>query len=309
MAPTIQPSADPAVLRLIARLAALTHALEARGIYNGAKYLRAAWSSELQALSTGEAGRPEAELARAIREVAGRLEGDRYPTDFDALLEVVAEAVASEGTIPREEAPAIFSCRSCGLLVLAEPPLACPRCDAHALTFREHLPIWFLEPMESGAALAALEAGPGAVALLLGERGDVDLGNRWRDGEWSARDVMAHFVGAEELFGERLSRLLEEDEPDLAARAVWNETPTSDEYTPAQPNRGARELLAAYRVLREQSLVRLRIASPDEWQRAGSHSEWGRVTVLTQAAYFARHEAAHLAQLAAAVQGRIPGHR
>ena len=47
--------------------------------------------------------------------------------------------------------------------------------------------------------------------------------------------------------------------------------------------------------------------APDAWQRPGRHPEWGPVTVLSQASYFARHQAAHQAQLAAAVEGRVPG--
>jgi F-type H+-transporting ATPase subunit gamma len=71
----------------------------------------------------------------------------------------------------------------------------------------------------------------------------------------------------------------------------------------------ASELAARHAELRERTLARLRALDEAGWGRSGRHPEWGRVTVLSQAAYFARHEASHLAQLVAAAEGRLPGSR
>ena len=66
-------------------------------------------------------------------------------------------------------------------------------------------------------------------------------------------------------------------------------------------------MAARVSALRHATVTRLAGLADPDWGRGGNHPEWGRVTVLGQAAYFARHEASHLAQLVAAAQGRLPG--
>ncbi len=103
-----------------------------------------------------------------------------------------------------------------------------------------------------------------------------------------------------------MGRLLAEDEPDLAGRAVWAETPASDEGS-VRSGEPAGVLFERYRELRGATVKQLRDREESGWRRAGHHAEWGRVTVLSQAAYFARHQASHMAQIAAAAEGRVPG--
>jgi uncharacterized damage-inducible protein DinB len=293
-------AAEDRLLR-IARLEALRRGLEARGIYNGAKYLRAAVVRDLLRASDPHLPDSDEALAAELEALAPTLAGDGYGEAFATLLFVAARAAREGSTIGIENAPPAFVCRSCGHLALGEQPAACPDCGAHALTFAEQLPIWFLEPAEVPDTLAALEAGPGAVEMLVADRDDDELTRRPAPGSWSAHDVLEHLLAAERLLAERLPRLLEEHEPDLVARAVWAETPTSDEERSAESGLPSSQLVADYRDLREESLARLRDLPAAGWQRAGWHAEWGRVTVLSQAAYFARHEATHLGQLAAAI--------
>lgn len=105
-----------------------------------------------------------------------------------------------------------------------------------------------------------------------------------------------------------LSRVGDVAWPDVAGapRAMWAEVAGSDEGS-APTGEPATVLLARYLELRRATLKRLRGLEGEQWQRAGRHPEWGRVTVLSQAAYFARHETSHLAQLLAATEGRVPG--
>ena len=70
----------------------------------------------------------------------------------------------------------------------------------------------------------------------------------------------------------------------------------------------ASKLAEQIRFVRSATLTRLAGIPDAAWCRAGMHPEWGRVTVLSQAAYFARHEASHMAQLVAATHGRVPRH-
>jgi hypothetical protein len=168
--------------------------------------------------------------------------------------------------------------------------------------------VWYLDPADRGAILAALAAGPHHVGLALRGRSDDALALQPVPGEWSARQALEHLLYAEELLATRIGRLLEEDGPDLAAKAVWAETPASDEGS-SDTGEPASTLASRIGVLRHATVGRLAGLVEADWGRAGQHPEWGRVTVLSQAAYFARHEASHLAQLVAAAQGRLPGRR
>ena len=91
-------------------------------------------------------------------------------------------------------------------------------------------------------------------------------------------------------------------------RAVWSQTPASDEGA-VPTGEPASMLFDRYRELRHGTVGRLRDLDDRQWGRGGHHAEWGHVTVLSQAAYFARHVASHLAQIVAAAEGRVPGRR
>jgi uncharacterized damage-inducible protein DinB len=293
-------------LARIGRLAAVARGLEREGAYNGAKLVRAALEADLirQAEATAPSG------ARATAEAVDALlatDGSALPPGIASLLGGVAELVREGGTIPLATAPRCHLCRVCGEVFLGEEvPVACPACDAPAISYREVLPVWYLEHAERGTILAALAAGPRHLADALAGRDDETLARRPAPGEWSARETLEHLLFAEELFAERIERLLGEDGPDLTARAVWSETPaTSDEgsFATGDP---ASELAEQIQFVRSNTLSRLAALPDADWCRAGKHPEWGRVTVLSQAGYFARHEASHMAQLAAAAHGRLP---
>lgn len=292
----------------IGRLAALARGLEREGGYNGAKLVRAALDRELIRHAEREAPSGVAVLD-ALEALADELASE-FPASFvSALREAAAEARRTGGTITLARAPRAHTCRVCGELFLGESlPAACPTCEAPALSFHEQLPVWYLEHAEPGTILAELATGPRRVAAALGGRSDEALERAPAPGQWSARQTLEHLLFAEELLAERIPRLLADDEPDLVARAVRTETVSSDEGS-APTGEPASAVAARLRALREATVEHLRGLDDAAWARAGHHPEWGRVTVLSQAAYFVRHEAAHLAQLASAADGRMPGER
>ncbi len=295
-------------LERIGRLAAVARGLEREGAYNGAKLVRAALESELIRYAEAEAPSGGERAADAVSAIAAEL-GDTLPAALVPLIAGLAAPVRAGLTIPLADAPRCHLCRTCGAILLGDDvPVACPTCEALALSFREELPVWYLEPADRGAILAALAAGSRHVGDAIAGRSDEALARPPARGEWSARQTLEHLLFSEELFATRVERLLTEDEPDLAAAAVWSETPASDEgrATTGDP---ASTLAARVRALRSATVTRLDDLPEAAWGRGGSHPEWGRVTVLSQAAYFARHEASHLPQLVAAASGRLPGRR
>ncbi len=294
-------------LERIGRLAAVARGLEREGAYNGAKLVRAALEREMIRYAEAEAPTGVPGIAAAARALAAGV-GDEPPGWAERLV-AVAGIVDAGGTITLDDVPATRVCRVCGELFIGDDvPPACPSCEAPGLSFREILPVWYLEHAEPGTILAALAAGPGHVAAALGGHDDATLDRPPAPGEWSARETLRHLVFTETLLTERIVRLLTEDEPDLVAWVVTSGTPPSDEGSEAT-DEPASALTARYRAMRHETVERLRALDDAVWARAGRHPEWGRVTVLGQAAYFARHEASHMAQLVAAAQGRVPGRR
>src|SRR3954454_14038037 len=293
----------------IARLAAIARGLEREGGYNGAKLLRAALDRELVRWAEREApvGMPAA--IQATEAIARELAADGYPSPFVERVSAVPRVLRAIGTITLADAPPARPCRVCGELFVGDDvPVQCPTCEAPALSFREQLPVWYLEHAEPGTILAELATGPRCVGRAIAGRDDDALEASPAPGEWSAREVLEHLVFAEDLLAVRVPRLLDEDDPDLVSWVPGEGAPPTDEGTAATGEGGA-QLFERYRRLREASVERLRGLDESAWGRAGRHPEWGRVTVLSQAAYFARHEASHLAQLVAAAEGRLPGVR
>lgn len=294
---------DDARLARIGRLAAVARGLEREGIYNGAKLLRAAMTAELTRLAEAEAASGADPVAAAVEALAAEAAGLGYPEALVERLPAIAAAARAQAPLPLEAAPPARTCRACGELFVTEhPPATCPRCEAPAFSFREEPPVWFLEPAEPGPILASLAAGGARIVGLLGGRDDAALDRPPAPGEWSARQTLAHLVTAERLFATRVQRILDEDEPSLVAVAAWSDEATAGTDAPAS------ELAQDIHDLRGRTLERLHELDAAGWGRGGHHPEWGRVTLLAQAGYFARHETSHHAQLAAAAQGRLPGH-
>ncbi|HEY7523217.1 MAG TPA: DinB family protein [Candidatus Limnocylindrales bacterium] len=291
---------------LVGDLAVLARALESRGAYNGGKLLRAVLDAELTRHALAEAPADPA-LADALDVLPRRLRVAGHEAAA-ALVPGIAAALSRDDVVTLDLVPPAAVCRVCGELFLGEAPRTCPTCDAPPLAFRDHLPTWFLDPMPPDQVLRELSTGAASVAAAIEGRDDTDLAMPPRPGEWSARDTLEHLVSTEELLAGRLDRLLSEDGPDFRPVTVAAASPPSDETT-RSTGAPASRLVDRFATIREANVGRLAGLAPGEWERTGRHPEWGTVTVRSQAAYFARHQASHAAQLAAAAAGRVPGER
>ncbi len=136
-----------------------------------------------------------------------------------------------------------------------------------------------------------LATTPSTIASIL-EEGTADVPGP--DGGWTAHQTLEHLHNAQSIFRGRIDQLLEGGEPELASVMVWRMG--ADQLSTG-------ELFDQYRALRSEILDVLGQAEPDAWWNAGSHEEFGRVTLAEQASYFANHEPTHLAQLADAARG------
>lgn len=146
---------------------------------------------------------------------------------------------------------------------------------------------------EHAELIETYQATPVILRALV--RGIDDEQARYRPsaGEWSIVEVVAHLADADERAHERVRRMLEEEQPVLAA------------YDPAalaeERNYRAMSLaqaLARFEQLRAAHVATLAQLGTADWQRSGHHEEAGTITVESLTRHMAAHDAVHLAQIA-----------
>lgn len=271
------------------RLVRLGRQLEMSGNYNAAKlFWAAAFAQEIRESNKGLRDSRDQMLqdmdamVEAIRE---RGAGD----DLLTALKVAADAVKNERPIPYEKISGVHVCRACGQLVVGDQPERCPSCGGFELTFRSFPPVHYLDPMPPDVTFDALATIPTIIETFLDGLTDEEMEMTPAEGEWSIREVIGHLVGAQELISARVNKILDEDNPSLKSLTV------SQLAAPA-PVLTASDLFRQYKASREAMMERLRDIGPADWWRTGMHEEFGKVTLLQQAGYFAKHDHAHLTQ-------------
>jgi hypothetical protein len=278
-----------AVGRRILRLLAVERGLQDEGQGNAARLFRAAALGEAL-----RATRFHPRLGRGLEQAVTDIIVELRAVGSQELAALMAQALAtvSFGGWPTlAQIPPTFVCRDCGEVMLGNPPPACPVCRARALTFYEIGPFYW-ELLAVDHVLPELAAAVAEVEEICAGVTEAQA----RCGTWPMREIVAHLLGAERLAVGRAVRILEEDDPELAS-VNWTET-VADE--PA----GVADLVAQLREQRERTLLRFGALTPEQWQRAGHHPEWGRLTVHRLLSQLARHERGHLAELEARREGR-----
>ena len=141
---------------------------------------------------------------------------------------------------------------------------------------------------------ADLAATPDLLARQLVELPAAERTAAGPAGAFSPVEHCWHLADLErEAFGERLRRLLSEDEPflpDFDGARVARER----DYR----SRSLEEALAAFRSAREANLARFASLKADDWPRAGTQEGIGRVAVCDLPVMIAEHDAAHAAEIA-----------
>lgn len=268
-------------------LVALATELEKEGQYNAAKLLRAAATAAVTRESTRlEVPRAPAGQADLLEQWANRL--DDHASSLAAPMRSAADAIRS-GTVPvYDETPDPHVCRICGL-VRTEPFTGpCEDCGRWPTTAERVRAIYWLRASTPPEAINRLSETPETIESIL-EAGDPSAPGP--DGGWSAHQTLEHLHNAQGVFRGRIDQLVAGGEPELESIMVW---------TMDGESTSTNDLFAAYLSLRTDIIELLSSVSPEAWWNAGSHEEFGRVTLAEQASYFANHEPTHLTQLAQA---------
>jgi predicted Zn-ribbon and HTH transcriptional regulator len=273
---------------LLVRLERAAASLEAGGLYGGGKLLRGAAFALATRDSWAAGPLTGADLLAELDSLADTLRAAGMPEPLLGALGHARSAAADNRELQLTDAPPLFVCRTCGTLVMEAAPARCPTCGERAITFREFIPTYYLEPLATSVLLDTLGSAEHDLRALVAGLTDAQMDHQPLPGEWGVRDVISHLLFAERLLSERVRLLLTEEDPDLAGAAVW---------TYATDARAASDLLDDFAESRGRTLAALRGLSLEGWERSGRHSEFGRVTVRQQASYFAKHERHHFPQI------------
>jgi hypothetical protein len=279
-------------LETITHLLALAAALEDEGQLNNAKLLRAATDS-LLTRAARQFDLPKdkatllAETDRAIESLSVLSVGSELMGGLNR-----ARTAFAEGRLTRYvEIPDPYVCRTCGYLTLLATAV-CPVCGAHPDTFNHIRPIYWLEALEPYAALEHLRSTPEKLVLLLAGVTDSQANRAPDEGGWSLRQAIAHLRDAQEVLAFRVNLILDQENPLLESKAVF-EWATNETERPAAVG----EILETYRASRRQTIARLENLPFTDWWRRGRHEEFGELRLYQQVSYFTCHELIHLPQL------------
>ena len=100
-----------------------------------------------------------------------------------------------------------------------------------------------------------------------------ELDRRPPDGGWTPREIAHHLPDIEATAYVRLRRLIAEDNPTIIGYDEAEFAHRLHYNRPIEPS------LAVLKSVREASLQLLESLTPDEWQRAGTHTESGKDSV------------------------------
>ncbi len=144
---------------------------------------------------------------------------------------------------------------------------------------------------DRAALLERYRTGSDAVDAAVSGITDEELDRVPRGRGWTARQVAHHIADSEAMAYTRIRRLIADDDPQIAGydEPSWAERLHYD--------RPIGEALAVMRAVRAASLALLETLTPDEWERAGTHSESGPYSVDRWLEIYASHPHEHADQI------------
>ena len=149
-----------------------------------------------------------------------------------------------------------------------------------------------LELLGDRDPLAVQRELPDALERAVAHLSDAQLREPEKPGKWSVIEVVQHLADSEIVYGYRIRLILAGDTPAIegydqdawAQRLRYRDTSLAD-------------ALAQVRILRTRSLDLLHTLTPEEWERAGMHSERGRESVRHITKLLAAHDLVHRRQI------------
>ena len=130
--------------------------------------------------------------------------------------------------------------------------------------------------MEIERAIEEYLAGPKLLRDAIAGMSSEQLDARPVPGKWSTREVVCHIADFELIYGDRMKRVIAEDEPTL-----FGCDPDVFATRLAYSSRDIEEELTIIDVTRSQMARILQTLKPQDFERTGRHSEDGPLTLET----------------------------
>ena len=137
-----------------------------------------------------------------------------------------------------------------------------------------------------------LRALPGQIEALVRDLDEEALRRRPAPDQWSIKEVCAHLRDSLEIDGERIRRMVEEDEPSIPG---YDQEALAREHN--YQNASMPLVLTALRAFSGGNAYALEGLSEEQWRRGGRHEERGPINVAGYAEQQAEHVRAHLEQI------------
>lgn len=140
--------------------------------------------------------------------------------------------------------------------------------------------------------IAEMDALPRNLARALDALPASSLDTPYREGGWTARQVVHHMADSHLNAYIRIKLALTEDTPTIKTyeEAIWAELPDGRTLDPAVS-------LAILDGVHRRLTALLDSLTPDQFERPARHPEWGAITVdwlLQMYAWHSRHHVAHI---------------
>ncbi|HKF22459.1 MAG TPA: DinB family protein [Candidatus Angelobacter sp.] len=119
------------------------------------------------------------------------------------------------------------------------------------------------------------------------------------EGKWSALENLAHLARYQEIFLERVEKILKQENPAFSIYRA-EEDPEWDAWRAL----AYKEVLARMTASREKIVARLKSLSANDYARTGVHPRFGEMTLGLWLEFFLAHEGHHLYAVLQQVRGR-----
>jgi uncharacterized damage-inducible protein DinB len=140
--------------------------------------------------------------------------------------------------------------------------------------------------------LIDLESAPDVLGKMLETVTDPDVYDLRPDPErFTLREVIAHLADWDTVFLGRMRQTRDSDRPTLQG-IDEGQVAIDHDYARLDPA----ESLARHKANRAEMVAFLRTLSPAQWERAGSHTELGPITLSAQAVLVGAHDGYHRQQ-------------
>ena len=145
---------------------------------------------------------------------------------------------------------------------------------------------------QSQALIEQLRRYPDRLRGIIADTDDDELTRAGAGGGWGPVEVFCHLRDIDELFVERVTRMLTEDDPFIPVvdETLW---PIERDYASQDP----RVALDEFAERRARFVEILAGLTPEQWLRRGHHEESGEQTIFWYAQHATEHDAMHEQQL------------